>query len=378
MARKRRPLRFKIFVFIFICLIIVGGMKVVALVQNFFGDHVLDFQKMATIDYDKDKNLIVYPFKKDIIVYNKNKLKAFNLEGTEKWRIEKEVKNPSVKASENLIYLTDKEAGTITAVNIQGRVVWDISLEKPIRDFVCNKEGMIALYSEEKDKSTIHIFNAEGKEEGKVIVNKGTIMDMALSDNNMIAVSVMNIDNNKIETNVALYSHEGKLLGGHKYDKEEQIVSNLFFSEDHRLMNVGDSQLMVFSKEDRVVWNKKISDSINRIAWNEQGFLVMYLVDNKKSILDTKNRNYISIVDMDKTEMDPIPIQGEVLGITSKGNSSIAFTDRTLYMILEKGKKLMEKKINNDIQSVYIISDDQLVLVLKDKLEIIQVNYKEQ
>jgi hypothetical protein len=357
---------------------VVGGMKAIELVQNFFGDHVLDFQKMATIEYEKDKNIIVQPFKKEMIVYNKNKLKTFNLEGIEKWSLEKTVKNPLVKTSENSIYLVDRELGTITAVNIQGTVLWDISLEKPIRDFVCNREGRIAFYSEEKDKSSIHILNTEGKETGKVSINNGNIMAMAISDNGMIAVSVMNIDKNKIETNVALYSSGGKLLGGHKYDKEEQIVSNLFFSEDQRLMNVGDSQLMVFSKEDRVVWEKKLADSIHQIAWNEKGFIIMYLVDNKKSILDTKNRNYISIVDMEKTEVEPIPIKGDVLGITTKGDNIVAFTDRTLYIILKKGKELMEKKINNDIQSVYIISEEQLALVLKDKIEIMKIKYKEQ
>jgi hypothetical protein len=104
----------------------------------------------------------------------------------------------------------------------------------------------------------------------------------------------------------------------------------------------------------------------------------MHLVDNKKSILDTKNRNYISIVDMEKTEVDPIPIQGEIRGITTKGDHIIAFTDRTLYIISKKGKEVMEKKINNDIQAVYIISEDQLSLVLKDKIEIMQIKYKEQ
>lgn len=378
MARKRRPLRFKIFVLIFMCLMVVGGMKVVELVQNFFGDHVLDFQKMATIQYEKDKDLIVQPFKKEMIVYNKNKLKVFNLEGIEKWSLEKDVKSPLVKTSENLIYLVDREVGTITAINIQGNILWDLSLEKPIRDLVCNKEGRLVLYSEEKDKRSIHILNKEGKETGKVIVNNGNIMGIAIAENGMIAVSVMNVDKNKIETNVALYSSGGKLLGGHKYDKEEQIVSNLFFSQDQRLMNVGDSQLMVFSKEDRVVWEKKLADAIHRIAWNEQGFLIMHLVDNKKSILDTKNRNYISIVDMEKTEVDPIPIQGEIRGITTKGDHIIAFTDRTLYIISKKGKEVMEKKINNDIQAVYIISEDQLSLVLKDKIEIMQIKYKEQ
>ncbi|QXM06997.1 DUF5711 family protein [Crassaminicella indica] len=377
MARKKRPLRFKIFVLIFICLIFIGGIKAIELVQKFFCDSVLDFQKLAVIDYDTDKNLIVHPLKKDIIVYNKNKLKAFNLEGIEKWDIEKEIKNPFLKSSEDIIFLGDREKGSITAVNLQGSVIWDFSIEKPIREFVCNKEGISAFYTEENGKSKIYILNIDGKEEGKIIVNKGSIMGIAISDNNMIAISVLNIDNNKIETNVALYSNKGKLLGGHKYDKEPQIVSNLFFSEDHRLMNVGDSQLMVFSKEDRVLWSEDIPDSINRIAWNKKGFIVMYLVDNKKSILDTKNRNYLSIIDIEGKKMEPIPIQGEVLGIDSKGDNIVAFTDRTLYMILETGKKLMEKKVNNDIQSVYIISDNQLVLVLKDKLEIIQVKYKE-
>ncbi|TCO77999.1 DUF5711 family protein [Marinisporobacter balticus] len=375
MTRKRRQIRFKIMVLILIFMLILGGVKLIKTAKSLLGYGALDFQTIVTIDYENEKNLIVLPFKEDMIIYNENKLKRVTLAGEEKWKKEKVAKDPIMRTGGNLIFLANKETGQITAYDDGGNIVWEVDLKKSIGDFVCNKEGIIALYYENEENSEIHIFNMEGKEAGKIRVDQGTIIDINISDEEgNVAISVMGIEKNKIETNVALYAKEGKLLGGNTYTN--QIISNVFFSDNNQIMCVGDKKLMVFSKEDALLGSIDIPGDVNRVAWNQQGFIAMHLIDNRRTIIDTKNRNYIWIVEMEGKEESKIPIQGEVLGMDSKGENVVAFTDRTLYFIFKKGKQLMEKKIHNDIQSVYMFSDNKLILVLKNKIEIMQVKNK--
>ncbi|QEK13512.1 PQQ-like beta-propeller repeat protein [Crassaminicella thermophila] len=377
MSRKRRPFRFKIFVLLALCILILGGAKLFNITRNFLGYGELGFQKIGTINYEKGKNLTIHPLKEEIVVYDGKILSLYNLQGDEKWSQEKEIKNAIIKSSENLFFLTDKKKGEITAYNDQGSVIWSVNLKKPISDLVCNNEGYIALYCENKENSEIYILNMNGKEEGKIIISKGTIIDITISEKEqLIALSIMNIENNKIKTNVVLYTKEGRLIGGNTYD--EEIITNLFFSDDNRLMNVGDDKLLVFGKEKGVLWKKYISDTINRVAWNDQGFIGMHIINNKKTIIDTKNRNHIWLVGIDGTEISKIPIRGEVLGMDTKDNHVVAFTDRTLYLIFKKGQKVIEKKVNNDIKNVYMLPHDRLMLVFKNKIEIMQVKWKEQ
>jgi hypothetical protein len=134
--------------------------------------------------------------------------------------------------------------------------------------------------------------------------------------------------------------------------------------------------LIAFDKGKGLLWSKEMDASLNRVSWNEEGFGVLSLVNNKKMIMDTKNRNYLMMMNMDGEEMGRVPMKGEILGVDTKGNHITAFTKRTLYFFSRTGKELGEKKVHSDIYGVHMLTDDRMVLVLNNKLEIMKVKYK--
>ncbi|MTI57131.1 DUF5711 family protein [Geosporobacter ferrireducens] len=358
---------------------VVGSTQVIGKIKNLLGYGELELKKIATISLRDKNKALVRGFEQNFMVYEPatQTLQAYGLEGQEKWVFEEKIENPIFSNTATHLYIAERETGRIFCVDSLGSIDWQIDLERTIRMLQSSERGYVAVYSEdEEEKGIVHIFDMEKKQRGKISLNQGYLMDMTLSQEaDLLALSVMSIANDKIESNVILYNMEGKLLGGNKYDGD--IISRVYAGREQQIVNIGDKKVIGFSKEKGLLWNKEIEDSIGKTAWSEEGFIVLGLVNNKKTIIDTKNRNRVSIIDQEGKELNKLPVKGEVLGIDIKDDRIVAFTDRTLYLLSKDDKDLIEKKVNNDIQSVHMVDKDRLALVFNDKIEIIRVKFKE-
>lgn len=375
MARKKKARTRVLVMMIIIIVFIIGSAKGITMIKNLMGRGEMEFSKLGVIQYDRSENTNIQAYGNNVAVYSDGTLTVYNDQGTALWEIQQPIERPKLVSSEQLLFLGDKEKGNIFCFDTLGNPIWTVESGQKIEDMVSN-QGFIVMWSKgEEQGSTIFIYDVSGKQKGTIKLGKGDIIDGAISkDGSVVALSVLDIENDKIETNVILYGADGKLLGGNKYDN--QVIPKLFFHEDNRLFNVGDHKLIGFDKSKGLLWSKEMDASLNRVSWNEEGFVVLSLVNNKNMIMDTKNRNYLMMMDMDGQEIGRVPMKAEVLGVDTKGKNITAYTKRTLYFFTKTGKELGERKVNSDIHGVHMLTDDRMVLVLNNKLEITKVKYK--
>jgi hypothetical protein len=375
MARKKKARTRILVMLIIIIVFIIGSAKGITMVKNLMGRGEMEFSKLGVIQYHRNEDIAIQAYENHIAVYSEGTLKVYNDQGTALWEIKQPIERPKLVSSGQLLFLGDKEKGSIFCFDTLGNPVWTVESGQKIEDMVSN-QGFVVMWSKgEEQGNSIFIYDASGKQKGAIKLGKGDIIDGAISkDGTIIALSVLDVENDKIETNVILYGADGKLLGGNKYDN--QIISKLFFHGDNRLFNVGDHQLIGFEKSKGLLWSKEMEASLNRASWNDEGFVVLSLVNNKKVIMDTKNRNYLMMMNMDGEEMGRIPVKADVLGLDTKGKNITAYSERTLYFFSKTGKELGEKKVNSDIHGLHMLTDDRIVLVLNNKLEIMKVKYK--
>ena len=123
-------------------------------------------------------------------------------------------------------------------------------------------------------------------------------------------------------------------------------------------------------------WSEEIPGTVRRVAWNPQGWAAIHLSDYKNTILDPKNQNLIWFMDSNGKGIGRTAVEGNLLGLHSRGNHLAAFTERTVYVYEKSGKFLAEKKISNDIQTVYLLSSNRLAVLFKNKLEIFEWKYR--
>ncbi|MDF2548607.1 MAG: PQQ-like beta-propeller repeat protein [Anaerosolibacter sp.] len=375
MARKRKARTRVLVMVIIIIVFIIGSAKGITMIKNLMGRGEMEFSKLGVIQYDRSENTDIQAYGNNVAVYSDGTLTVYNDQGTALWEIKQPIERPKLVSSEQLLFLGDKEKGNIFCFDTLGNPIWTVESGQKIEDMVSN-QGFVVMWSKgEEQGSTIFIYDVSGKQKGTIKLGKGDIIDGAISkDGSVVALSVLDIENDKIETNVILYGADGKLLGGNKYDN--QVIPKLFFHEDNRLFNVGDHKLIGFDKSKGLLWSKEMDASLNRVSWNEEGFVVLSLVNNKNMIMDTKNRNYLMMMNMDGQEIGRVPMKAEVLGVDTKGKNITAYTKRTLYFFTKTGKELGEKKVNSDIHGVHMLTEDRMVLVLNNKLEITKVKYK--
>lgn len=367
--------RFFISSCIILGLFIFGSIKLIDLVKNIFGYGDLGLEKVASVEYKEPGNF-VHALEDGFIVCYKNRVAKYDVEGKEEWQINKTIKSPIIRNGENVFFLGDKDTGQILKIDTEGYNLQILNIQKPMKNFICNKKGEIVVHYKDDEGEGIQIIDGDGINTGSIRVGKKEILDMAISENkDMVAVSVMAISNDQLVSNIVLYSKEGKLLGGNEYEK--QVITNLFFSEDNKLIHVGDKRLMAFEKEKKKIWDREFQDSIHSVDWNDRDFVVMHFVNNKKSIMDTKNTDYILVVNKDNVDLNKISMNEDLLGIDTKGENIIAFNERTIYFMPKLGKKIIEKKINNDIQTIQMISENEFIVGLKNKIEVMRVKKEE-
>ncbi|MBF8982298.1 hypothetical protein IZY60_01980 [Lutibacter sp. B2] len=373
MPKRRKKQRINIIIFIISLLLVFSINKLIDGIEYVKGDNSVYFEKLHTIDYDKDNNSIVCPFGENIIVYENGKFKVYDKEGQVKCDVAEESKKMNIQSGKDLSFTSSEEVGVITARETLGNYVWSFETEALLKDFKCNERGDVALYLEEKDRtSNVVVLDNRGKQTGKITIKKGNIIDLAISeDGQMIGISVLNTENDILTSNVMLYSPKGRLLGGNTYKSE--VVPFIFFTKEHRLISVEDAKITSFEKESGVLWRKKIDGNLNRVAWNKDGVIIANIIEQKKNILDTKHQNSLSLIDPSGKESMKNYIKGDIIGMSINKEIAVAFTNRTLYFLTIADNTLREKKINNDIQGVYLLEGNKLALVLKDKIEIINL-----
>ncbi len=374
MTKIINPRRFIISTILVILILGIVVYKLYNIGSTYFGQGNSLYQKTSTIAVEQNKdienNLVTISYKDMVVTYYNNSLRAYSKEGEEKWSLGQKIAKPGLNSSEEWIYLFDYEAGFVNAINQGGEITWTIDIGQPIEAFVSSNTNISMVIQGEKGKNIL-LFDKEGKKISTIQIKSGTIMDMAITyDGELVAVSLLSTENNVIENNIILYSKEGKLLGGNKYD---DIIGNMFFSKDNRILSVGVENIIAFHKENGLLWKNKTLDSINKLAWNGERFLSINYVNNKNSILDMKPKSYISIIDIDGKELTQVSINDITIDMDFLGDKVVAAGERTLYFVNNNAEKVQEKKINKDIREVQFISESQLIVITEDSIEIFSI-----
>lgn len=375
MVRVIKPIRFTMAIITGLSLLLWGGYEAYQTSKDMLGLSDSNLQRIATISIerneDENNSQLAIAFQGNVVVYNDNRIRAYDINGQELWSREQKIQSPLLKNSKDMLILADQETGLINAMNSQGEVLWTVNIDSPIADFANNLQGKSAVVIQDGQAGgIINIFDELGKATGKVEIDESAIMAINISeDGEMMAASLLSVENNKIETNVVLYSMTGRLLGGNKYDNE--IMSKLFYDTENNLIAVGTDHVVCFDKEKGLLWSKSIPHSINKLSWNNENLLALNLVNERKSVVNTENT--IMIIAKDGTIVYEAPIKDSIKAMDSMGSKVIVAGNRTLYYIDSELDKLVEKKINSDIEGIQFISEEQLMVTAKEKIEIIKL-----
>ncbi|HHY91081.1 MAG TPA: hypothetical protein GX503_05385 [Clostridiales bacterium] len=371
MRKRRKPLRFWIFLFLFIGILGWGVIQITDMVRGIFGKEKVVFHKIHTVSYQEEEKSFAHPFQTGIAVYDQEKIYFYDEKGQKRWMISKKIDSLIAACAKDIFFCGDKNTGEITAIDRSGKTLWSAKLDAFLVKLKSNEGGYLAVHVQnQQNEEKIIVLNPKGKITGEISLTEGSILDFAVSEDDIIGISAVSIANNELSSYILFYSVEGEVLGGSQ--EREEIISNVFFDSKSNLFSIGTGNVRSIDQKGKLRWSEGLPGMARKIAWNPQGWAAMYLSDYKNTILDPKNQNFIWFIDSSGKEIGRISVEENLLGLDSRGNHLAAFTERTVYIYEKNGKFVAEKKISNDVQKVYLLSSNRLAVLFKNKLEIFE------
>jgi len=366
--KKRNRTRFLIFLLTIIGLTF-GLIKLGTGLTDVLGNKSIGLKRIGIIEYAKRKQdnekINIESLNEHIVKFEKNKLSTYNEEGDKVWERELNIDQAVIKGNRNTIIAAGALRGEIYYIDYEGKTKVEKSIDKKILDVRVNEDGYVLVMLE----TEIYVFDPTGEIVSNFVIPKGVVFDGDLTkDSSKIALTILAVEENKFYSNIIFYSLDGKVLAGKKYDND--VIYKILLTDNNKLLILGSNKILKIAEDGNVLWEKRLDGTLNKGILTDRGVLVLNLVSEKNTIIDTINRNTISQLDLAGNIINDTPIAGEVLGLDVIDEKIAVFTDRTIHIFGKKGDVLLEKKINKDIKNIKWISRKNLLVIFKDRLEI--------
>lgn len=225
------------------------------------------------------------------------------------------------RLGQDIIYLGDKDYGSITAIDYNGSEIWSINIDKVIKNIFVQNEILIIYTNNEENLDEILLVDKTGEVVSDIILNKGKFISGYLSnDSKHIAITTIEVSNGNIESSILFYDINGDLIWKTVYNDE--IVQKITFIDNFTTLCVSDQKIRLL-KNNTLMWSK----SLNKIF---------------KDILIYNNKIYI-------------------------------LTEGRIQSFDYNGKISLNKNIDKDFYKLYIY-DDNLFVLGKNNIKTIDMN----
>ena len=192
---------------------------------------------------------------RDIVMYNKQNIKAVSQKGAVLWSVENAMSRPQVEVADSYVLAADLGGNHAAVLYRKGQKVRDIPNNKDIISAKVNKKGMTALATAADGyKGQVVVYDKKGREQFRLSSGEGYITDIALSENgHYLAVAQMlsagEVADSKIQF-VDLY--QKKVV--RTVDRPDCVIGELRYSGG-KLIAVSDADFCGFSGSGRLLYS---------------------------------------------------------------------------------------------------------------------------
>ncbi len=213
----------------------------VTLKEFFLGADTKNLNYQTGIEYD------ALLCGKEVLIVNHEGIVAINRNGDEAWNIVCNTTTPEVEVENNYIMIADMNGKTINLYN-KDKILTQIKTENEILMAKLNKHGYMAVATDELGyKGMLTVYDKDGNELFKWHSGAGYIGDIDISDKNVIAVSQLMTDKEKIYSRIIALDLDAE---GEKRltDSADGIVMNIKYRDNGELVAVSDSGVYGFKR----------------------------------------------------------------------------------------------------------------------------------
>ncbi len=354
--------------------VLIFNPKTLNFIQNKMWGSEKNVANIMELELPHSSQIIYVKHNDDLLQYWDGILYSYNMNGKQNWSINLSVTNPIIESNNKNIFVVDKNKNQIIMINNNGEINYRVILEKNI-GFIKSEEEDYLLVYHDPGKSVfrdISILNEKGNKVGEILLNEGEVINGVISKKNQkVILHTMGISDGKLEGKLGYYNLKGELITLESTD--ENIIVDMFYDINGNLVVVYEESVLCINDKREEVWRLS-TDKVRQVLDTLKDSIVIYCgKDGKSGIIQGRSREKITITDLNgKILGEKIPSE-KIIGLDTYKGDIVAYSNRTIYMLNKKGDIVVEEKVSNDIEQVFLLPQRVIAITTKEKLVFMKI-----
>ncbi|MGE4283266.1 MAG: DUF5711 family protein [Clostridia bacterium] len=345
-------------------------------IQNLLGRNMNNIRTKTpfSITVDSSENYRFNVYKDNILLCNKNGVKAIKKSGEEEWSITMNLSDPLIQANDKYILIADKGGREVNIVTNYS-VVCTKQTEEPVMMARINDTGYFVIVTEEKGyKGKISVYSPSGQEIYKWHSVENYIIDVDVSnDGKKLAVSTIDISKGTVSAGLTFFNlteerpYAGMVIEG-------TLISTIKFYKDNSLIAIGDNQMIGFSSQGVQKWNVNYADKdLHIYDLDRDGIIALGLVEKKGGSF-LNGDSIIEIYDFDGQKKGSYQVSGEIRYMDVQDNLIALNKKRDICVITPQGNEIAKAVSGKDIRDIVLFNNKRDILVVsRSTLEVLEL-----
>ncbi len=342
-----------------ILVVVLFAAVITAIISNasvsdlIFRSEASELRFQTGVDYD------IVTYGNDLLLINHEGITALGRNGNEMWNIVFSMTTPMADVEDDYIMLADMNGKTVNLYD-KDVLLTQIKTDNEIISAKVNKNGYIAVATDELGyKGLVTVYDRNGNEIFKWHSGAGYIGDVDISDKNIIAVSQLMTDKERIYSRVVMLnvkSEEEKVLS----ETIGGVAMNVTYRDNGEFVVVSDSEACGFKK----------SGALKFRADFRSRKLCGYDIE------DEHNMVFALVSGLNTTILESYSAKGELRGSYEAYSSVETFDVSGEYILVAstgkvircnpKGELKFETEISHDIKKVGILPGRNKFIAIGD------------
>jgi hypothetical protein len=343
------------------------------------------FGKLFSFSKEKDVEIKTVSFKSNdyedfgvstnyIYVVSLNSIKIYDKSGGLIDTLDIKMSNPIVKNSGEYALVGDLDSKNFVFLN-KGKIVKKIKTDNNIINFSLNSDGYILYIDEANEyKTSATLLNNEGEKIFNTAKGEQFIVEAKISDNEKYAVlSIIDTSGAYSNTNIEFLDTSKNFGDIISSSSKKDVIYSTILTFGNDIVAVGSSEIASFDMYSTKKWEKEFNGRIQSICKMNSKRFAISANNSNNNIMDI-NESEVKIFDLDGEEKEKFNIEGRVKNIKAYDNIIMSYTSRAIYINDDDGDLLWEKTWNKDIIDVHFLYKDRIVVVDREKFEILKID----
>ena len=310
-----------------------------------------------------------------LVQYWDGVLYAYQGDGTQYWTLPIEIKQPRMVSGEQGLLLLDGEAHQLVRVNPQGELIYQVDLNQSVESFETSEQGHGLVYYTpgEGPLRILEIFGPEGETLGEITLNEGEVIKSSISgSSDRVFIYTLGIQQDGLVGQLQVFNLKGELIAVEKLPNEISLW--MAMGKDHLLYMATDLALISFTPEGTIQWRKSL-EAIHGVTEHGSGLLLVSFKGKPSGgIFQNKEGDKVMVFQRNGEITGEISFPEAITGTALWDKKILIYGNRSLYLYDPQGKQEISYSYPGDIEGAWMLSENQMAVITREKLSFYQVN----